>query len=897
MNIRILSATASAILVIAPALTSQTTTTPPAAQPAVQPAAASVRSMKSVRATGQIRIDGLLDEADWSRADVATDFMQSYPNVGEKPRDRTEVRVLYDDNSLYVGVRMFDSEPKLIAAQLARRDASGIYSDWLHLMVGTYFDHRTAYRFSVNPMGVKKDVLEYNDNNEDLNWDAVWDVATRVDSLGWTAEYRVPFSQLRFSTSEPVGGRVWDLQIMRDIARRNERDSWAPWTQQSPGFVSSFGQITNLTGIPSPRRLEILPYVSAGLTRAPGDEANPFYRSNDTKLSGGADVKYGLPSGLTLTATVNPDFGQVEVDPAVVNLTAFETFFPEKRPFFLEGSDIFAFGTVNRNNDYNSQQYFYSRRIGREPQGNANGPNTAYVDAPSQSTILGAAKVTGKTAGWTVGLLDALTSDEDADVVSTSGVRSTRQVEPRTNYLVGRVRRDFRAGNTVVGAMLTSVDRALGDSSLAANLRGRATIGGLDFEHAWARRAWIVSGFVSGSQVTGSANAIAATQRSSARYYQQPDAHYLHFDSTATSLSGHMSEIALAKRGTWFGSVAVKDVSPGFEVNDIGFQSRVDYRSAATSFGYQSSDAGRVFRSRYLGVGTTSAWTYGGTSIFQSPYVDLGATFTNLWGVSLFAYDNPSFYDNRLTRGGPLTLVPRTWSMQLSGNSDPRRLITVSPSVGLTGNASGATDRSVSVGLDMRPTSFIHLNFAPSWEVQHATGQYVSGIRDPLAQATFGRRYVFANLSQTTVAMETRLDWTFTPELTLQLYAQPFVSTGRYSSFKQLRAPRTYDFDVYGRDVGEISRTESGYTIDPDGAGAAPSFTLGDPNFNVRSLHGDAVLRWEYRPGSTLFFVWQQERNGFEPIGDFSFARDAGAIFRAQPTNVFLVKLAYWIGR
>ncbi|MEO7104056.1 MAG: DUF5916 domain-containing protein, partial [Gemmatimonadaceae bacterium] len=610
-----------------------------------------------------------------------------------------------------------------------------------------------------------------------------------------------------------------------------------------------------------------------------------------------ADVKYGLPSGLTLTATVNPDFGQVEVDPAVVNLSAFETFFPEKRPFFLEGSDIFAFGNVTRNNDYNGQYYFYSRRIGRAPQGSAYGPNTAYVDAPQQSTILGAAKVTGKTAGWTIGLLDALTSQEDANVVSTSGVRGTRPVEPRTNYLVGRLRRDFRAGNTVVGAMLSSVDRSLGDSSLAANLRGRATMGGIDFEHAWAKRSWVVSGLISGTQVTGSASAIAATQRSSARYYQQPDASYLKFDSTLTSLSGHMSEIAIAKRGTWNGSVALKDVSPGFEVNDIGFQSRVDYRSASTSFGYQTSEADKLFRSKYLGVGTTSAWTYDGTSIYQSPYFNAGGTFSNLWGFNVFAYDNPSFYDNRLTRGGPLTRVPRSWSVNLSVNSDARRLVTVTPSLSLLSDASGATDRNTSVSVDMRPASFIHVSLGPSLDVQHSTGQYVSGVRDPLETSTFGRRYVFANLSQTTLAMETRLDWTFTSELTLQLYAQPFVSTGKYSSFKQLKAPRTYSFDVYGQDIGTISRDASGYTIDPDGTGAAPSFGIGDPNFNIRSLHGDAVLRWEYRPGSTFYVVWQQQRDGYEPIGDFSFGRDAGAIFRAQPTNVFLVKFAYWIGR
>ena len=337
--------------------------------------------MHAARATGSIKLDGVLDEAAWETAPVVSDFMQSYPNAGARPTDSTQVGVLYDNDAMYVGVRMYDSNPKLIAAQLARRDATGIYSDWLHVMVGTYHDHRTAFRFSVNPLGVKKDVLEYNDTNEDTNWDAVWDVATKIDALGWTAEYRIPFSQLRFPAGEPAGGRVWDIQIMRDIARRNERDSWAPWTQQTPGFVNAFGEIDHLDGIPAPNRLEILPYVSLRDTRAPGSSSDPYYRTNDSKIAVGGDVRYGLKNGLTLTATVNPDFGQVEVDPAVVNLSAFETFFPEKRPFFLEGSDIFNFGSIRTHNDYGSQYYFYSRRVGRQPQRSL---GATYVDAPDR---------------------------------------------------------------------------------------------------------------------------------------------------------------------------------------------------------------------------------------------------------------------------------------------------------------------------------------------------------------------------------------------------------------------------------------------------------------------------------------------------------------------------------
>ncbi|HEV2641407.1 MAG TPA: DUF5916 domain-containing protein, partial [Candidatus Elarobacter sp.] len=446
MRSRFVFAALAAFLTLASHATSQQ---PAAAVPSAQSGSSARVLMHAARLTGRIDLDGALDESAWQQAPVASVFTQSYPNAGGAPTESTEVRVLYDNDALYVGVRMFDREPKLIAAQLARRDASGIYSDWIHVMVGPYRDHRTAFRFSVNPLGVKKDVLQYNDRGEDINWDAVWDVATRVDSLGWTAEYRIPFSQLRFGSAEPPGGRVWDLGIMRDIARKQERDTWSPWTSNSPGFVSSFGEIDGIIGVPAPRRLEVLPYTSAKLTRAPGSSANPFFRSNDSKLSVGADVKYGLPNGLTLTGTVNPDFGQVEVDPAVVNLSAFETQFPEKRPFFLEGSDIFAFGTVRRNNDYGGQNYFYSRRIGRSPQGSARASDVAYVDAPVQTTILGAAKLTGKTAGgWSVGMLDALTAREDARVATTAGARRDVPVEPSTNYLVGRLQRDLRKGNT-----------------------------------------------------------------------------------------------------------------------------------------------------------------------------------------------------------------------------------------------------------------------------------------------------------------------------------------------------------------------------------------------------------------------------------------------------------------
>src|SRR3954462_11571049 len=496
-----------------------------------------LRVMRASRAPGSINIDGKLNEAAWAAAVPSGDFMQSYPTVGGKATDPTEVRVLYDDDALYVGVRMFDAHPDSIAAQLARSDARGIYSDWLHVMIDSYRDRRTAFRFSVNPRGVQKDVLEFDDRGgEDLNWDAVWEVGTSVDSLGWTAEYRIPFSQLRFGRAPSGVERVWGIQIMRDVARRNERDSWSPWKTADAGFVSLEGDLTGIVDIPTPRRLEVMPYVSGKLTRAPGDAANPFYRANDAKPSMGADLKYGLPSGLTLTATANPDFGQVEVDPAVVNLSAYETFFPEKRPFFVEGANIFNIGSINGGPGYGNQQIFYSRRIGRPPQRFVNGQ---FVDAPDATTILGAGKVTGKVGGWTVGLLNALTAEENARVANGTGIESTTPVEPMTNYFVGRVRRDFRGGQTVLGLGGTAVNRDLADTAFKNLLRSSADVGSLDFDHKWAKRQWQLTGAFSGSLIQGSTSVMRNAQQSSARYYQRPDADYLSVDPNANLLSGH----------------------------------------------------------------------------------------------------------------------------------------------------------------------------------------------------------------------------------------------------------------------------------------------------------------------------------------------------------------------
>jgi hypothetical protein len=862
-------------------------------------ASAEVVNLRAARRQTPIVLDAKLDEPAWQTAQAATEFTQSWPNPGKPPTENMEVRVLYDGDAIYVGARMFDSRPDSIAAQLARRDMSAIYSDWLHVIIDSYHDRRTAFRFTVNPKGVMKDVFTSNDNNEDTNWDAVWDVATRVDSLGWVAEYRIPLSQLRFDNAPAGSERRWGFQIMRDIARKNERASWSPWQPTGAGFVSKFGDLSGLVDLPQPNRLEILPYVSTKVTSAPPASAgNPFYKKLDAVPNTGADVKYGLPGGLTLSATINPDFGQVEVDPAVVNLSAFETFFPEKRPFFLEGADIFSFGNVRRQNDYGGQTFFYTRRVGRPPSRYPGGANIGFVDMPDQTAIAGAAKVTGKRGPWTIGIMDALTAEGRASVADTLGaVDSSTTVEPSANYFAGRLKRDFRRGQTQIGGMVALNNRQ--QSPIFANMMSTSSgFGGVDFEHRWNKGEWVLSGFGMGSRVNGSAAVINSMQRNSAHYLHRPDATSLDYDPTATNLTGHYEEVALQRNGNSFGSLALKNVSPGFEINDVGFHGRVDYKAASPFWGWQTNQQDKWSRSKFAGVWSNYAWNNDGDVIFHSYGGSSSVSFKNFWSANIGGNLSPRYYDDRLLRGGPLAYRPMSYSVNASFNSDTRKKIWYNPyaNAGRTPDID-AWNVNGGVYMETRPRSNVHVIFNPNVSRQVSRSQYVQRVADALATATYGNRYVFADLDQTTLSMDTRVNWTLTPKLSLQSYVNPFVAVGRYSSLKQFRTPRTYDFDVFGVDVGTITPTAGGFTIDPDAGGAAPSFFVGNQDFNVHSLRGNAVVRWEYRPGSALFFVWQQQRSGSGTAFDFDAGRDVGAIFRDKPTNIFLIKAAYWLSR
>ena len=851
--------------------------------------------LRAAALTGSIKIDGQLDEPAWQAATPADRFTQRQPAEGQPATERTEVRALISDDALYIGARLYDREPSKIRSRLVRRDED-FGSDYLAVLIDAYHDRSTAVVFRVSPSGSINDATIAASGNQDASWDPVWSVHTSIDSLGWTAEMEIPLSQLHYVTSADA---TWGIQIRRWIDRKQEFSEFSFTPLKDEASVSRYGLLTGLGRLQASRHLEVLPYARVRSEHLQVSPSDPFRDGSDQFTAAGLDLKYGVTSNLTLNATVNPDFGEVEVDPAVVNLSAFETFYPERRPFFIEGADVFRFGETRSQNNFNTTIPFHARRIGRPPQRELAGDSVLYLDSPARTTITAATKLTGKTSnGWTIGALDAVTPVERADYVDTAGVMKTVPVEPLTNYFVGRVRRDYRNGNTVVGGIVTAVNRDLEDPALASLLRSRAYTAGLDLNHYWAGRHYSFDAMVLGSTVEGSEDVIAATQQSSARYFQRPDADHVHYDPTRTSLSGYAGLLSLNKIAGkhWQGTLTYQDWSPGFEINDVGFQNAADSRGFSDLVLYKENKPAKVVRSWDSFVFSNWSWNYGGDNTYAEYAAHLEATFANYWSGYIRGELYPGSFDDKLTRGGPIARVPSGGTVRSRVDSDSRRWYTM----GLQGveswDEAGGHLHQLNLSLSLRPTTAFRLLFEPSLRKLRDNAQYVTAVSDSFATATYGGRYVFATLDQTQLALDTRVDWTFSPKLSLQLYVQPLIVGGGYRELKELRAPRTYEFNVYGQHVGTIQRDPSGdYEVDPDGAGPAPSFSVDNPDFNFRSLIGNAVLRWEYRPGSALFLVWQQSRDETVSIGDFDASRDLHALFDVHPMNVIALKVTYWL--
>jgi hypothetical protein len=800
-----------------------------------------------------VRVDGQLDESAWSRAEPITAFVQRAPNEGAPPTHRTEARIVYDDEAIHIAVKAFDAQPDQIKAYLTRRDTHSA-SDWIRVYIDSYHDKRTAYSFAVNPVGVKLDTYHFNDTNEDNSWDAVWDVTTARDTDGWRAVFRIPYSQLRFRSGGD--GRL-GFAIARNVPRIDETTTWPLLSRDASGWVSSFGELTGVSRAGATRRLELVPYTVAQLTTEPEQAGNPLQKNPDPGATVGVDLKYAVSPALTLSATVNPDFGQVEADPAVVNLGAFETFFQERRPFFIEGSGNFSYDCKDCN-------LFYSRRIGRAPRGFPQLVEGEFMVRPGQSTILGAGKLTGKVGDFSIGVLGAITQEESA-TIAFGGTRRVEVIEPQTFYSVTRAKREF-SDQSSVGLILTTTSRSLTDT--LSFLPSGAITGGGDANWRMGER-WSLDLNWAGSRVEGSTEAITLLQRSNVHSFQRPDAEHVEVDPLATTLSGHSGSVAFSKiagERTRL-NFSLGYLSPGFDTNDLGFLTRADAVPQNAWFGLRWNKPGKYVRSKNLNFNQWSNFNFDGDRRDLGYNINSHWTFTNQLNMGGGINFNTDNIDDRMTRGGPAARYEGNINSWQYLNTNDSKMIQFYWNSNFGSNREGSRWWGIEPGVNIKPTSSLSAEFGLGYNDNTNDAQWV---RPVVSDGV--TRYVFARLEQVTTSMTMRVNYTLTPTLSVQVYAQPFVSAGVYSNYKELVRPLA---DRYADRF-------AAYAYD------------GNADFNVLSFRTTNVMRWEYRPGSALFVVWQQGREGFTQRGNYNFSRDFGDVFATPAANTLLVKLAYW---
>jgi hypothetical protein len=822
---------------------------------AVAAAAALLLAVTSAAAqstAAAVRVDGELTEAAWSRAEPITTFLQREPNDGAAPTYRTEARVAYDDEAIYVAVRAYDPEPDKIKGYLTRRDV-GSSSDWVRVFIDSYHDKRTAYSFAVNPVGVKLDAYHFNDTNEDDNWDAVWDVVAARNPDGWHAEFRIPYSQLRFSGGD---GRL-GFAIARSVARLDETTTWPLLSKNASGFVSSFGELAGVTRPAATKKFELVPYTVAQLTTEPTQVGNPLQKNPDPGATVGMDLKYAVTPALTLSATVNPDFGQVEADPAVVNLGAFETFFQERRPFFIEGSGNFA-------SDCRECNLFYSRRIGRAPRGFPRVDEGEFVSRPGQSTILGAGKLTGKVGQFSLGILGAATQEESA-TIALGSARRREVVEPQTFYSVSRLKREF-TDQSSIGLILTTTNRSLTDS--LSFLPSGATTGGGDLNWRIGSR-WSLDANWAGSRIQGSTEAISLLQRSNVHSFQRPDADHVELDPLATTMSGHSGSVAfnkIAGERTRL-NLNVGYLSPGFDTNDLGFLQRADSIPQGAWLQFRWEKPGKYVRRKNINFNQWSSFNFDGQRLNLGTNINSHWFFQNQWSLGGGINYNTKGFDDRLTRGGPGGRTTGNVNGWQYFNTSENKTVSFNWNSNFGNNFEGSRWFGFDPGITVRATSALSAELGFGYNSTKDDSQWVQAVHSPS-----GTQYVFGRLNQTTTVITTRVNYTVTPNLSIQVYAQPFVSAGAYEGYKELVRP------MAGRNADRY----------------APYAYDGNADFNVLSFRTTNVMRWEYKPGSALFVVWQQGREGFTQQGNYRFARDFGDAFATPSTNTLLVKFAYW---
>ncbi len=844
-------------------------------------------------ANGSLKLDGRLSERFWEQAIPADNFLTTRPDEGLPANRATEVRFVYDDNALYIGGKMYCEEPSRIITRISRRDAAS-NSERLIISLDTFRDRRTAYSFGITASGVRVDYYHPSDEerSRDYNYDPVWSAKTRIDAEGWTTEIRIPFSQLRFNN---VNKQIWGVNINRWTPDINEDSYWIFIPSYENGWSSKFGVLEGIEGVRPSRGVEFLPYTAAELTFDNSiDDDNPFLDKTDLDQRAGVDFKIGLGPNLTLDATVNPDFGQVEADPAEVNLSAFETFFDERRPFFTEGDQLLqGFGP----------NYYYSRRIGANPHLNDEEAleelyevNPAYSSFQGNTTILGASKLTGRlNSGLSIGAVAALTAREYARIETTAGEEERFEIAPATGFGVLRLQQEFGKDASALGLTFTGVERDVASGTALAEIVTRSAYsGGVDWSLRFSDNAYSLTGHAGFSHIRGDAAALLHIQQSSAHYFQRPDADYLELDATRTSLSGYSASVSFRKNSGrhWLYQANFWVDSPGLELNDIGRLHSADDIFTNGRLVYRETVPGKLFRRYTIEFGTANRWDFGGERQGSRAEIELTGVFPNFWRGGIEIGYDPRVQSNRLTRGGPYMQTGDRWSVELELGSNFAASTRWEAEVEFEKGELGDWAFSTGVGYSMHFGDRLELSTTPYFERGINTRQYIEEIAGG-NEATFGNRYIFGTIDQRTIATRFRLNYAFTPSLTLELYAEPFAAKGYYYNFGELEAARSRFLRMYGLEGTTLTLDEENTVYQVSDAGS--NFSFERPDFNVLSFRSNLVLRWEWLPGSSFFLVWQQDRGSDEMLGKNIGAGSLLNAFGSEGNNFFALKLNYWL--
>lgn len=832
-------------------------------------------------------IDGKLDDACWNEGEWFTDFIQCMPREGQKPSQPTELKILYDDKYLYVAFRALDSEPDKIDIRTGRKDSFN--GDQIGVALDTYFDHVTgAFEFDISAAGTKTDLVLFNGQQWDTNWDAVWDGKVGLEDSAWTAEFRIPFSQLRYTnTEEPV----WGMHVWRWINRLQEEDQFSLVRMNGPGHLFDMGYLKGLKNIPQNRQIELMPYVLGKLKRDPVAEENPFSKKNEWSGNVGLDGKIGLSTNLTMDLTINPDFGQVEADPANLNLSVYEVFYNEKRPFFLEGREtIFNF-------DFDEDLLFYSRRIGHPPAIEPDLKSNEYAKIPDATAILGAVKLSGRTkSGLSIGILESLTGKETAEI-DNNGNRSEQTVEPLSNYFVARLKQDMNESNTSLGGIITMTNRKINEKNLYI-LPENVFTGGLDFKHYLMNKTYFIEAKFIGSHLNGESPALIKLQQTSSRYYHRPGIDYVNYNEDATVLNGHGGSLEFNKEsyGNWRYNTKVVWKSPGLELNDLGFLQTADEVKTEAGLTYIERNPQGIFRTYSISLNGSDRWNFGGDNLYSDMELNASCTFLNLWSISAELERTSEIFDTRILRGGPAIYTKGFWEVGAYISTDQTK------DLGLNLNFNRHIyDDNISY------SDYISLGFTYKFSnALQTTGEFgfskeVNNLQYIGTPDHNGFKYYhLAEMNRKTLSSTLRFDFAITPDFTIQYYGNAYLSLGTFSNFKQIKNPASKDYnklyEVLGGDklIFDMNANLYSAKLFDEAGNLSTIYSFGNPDFNYRELRSNLVFRWEFQPGSIVYFVWTHTRTSYEPTTNVSLGNNWTKLWDLNSQNILLAKFQYW---